>query len=306
MNDDLRGRLEQWASTDTPAPDAAFADRLEDDIRSQAYFAPEEGHGSRTPKARFRPAIVMAALVIFALGGWLVNRTDTGLFIEVAVAEASDTQLVLPDGSIEPAVEGKVLVNGTQIVIGPSGTAVVGGVVLMANERAQVSDGVVVIDSPVRATAPPTDRYPTATAVDTVRPTNSDVRPTAVPTAGPAATVDRPRVTARPIDKSIDRLTPEPSVIAAQAPTVNLSATKPQPSRVLLQWAVTGNDSAIAGWQVSGLIDDGERTLATLRDLEARELLISISDQPVSAFRVRARDPEGHLVAQSDLVATPD
>jgi hypothetical protein len=305
MNDDLRSRLERWGAGEPPVPDPVFAARLEQDLRSQAYFASGVPAPSARHARRLRPSLVLGAIVIVVAAGILAGRLgEQG--VEVAVAEATGTDLVLPDGTTVPAVAGETLDNGTRIIVGPSGTAVVGGVVLEANEQAEVVDGAIVVD---RAAATPTsDRStpaPTATTPGGVvgdpgsAPTETDHRPTPSTVAPTIPRVD----TTPPVPLATRPPAATPSL--GEPPQVALTVAAEPPTRLALRWKVAGDDAAIARWEVVATSGDTMRTIATLRDRSARELVIDLTAQRVDGLLVRARDNDGAVLAESSTVGVP-
>ncbi len=288
MNNDLRSRLARWGTDEPPAPDPVFAARLEQDLRSQAYF----GSGAPTPSfhrgRRLRPSLVLAAIVIVAAAGILASRLGEQA-VDVAVAEATQTDLVLPDGTTVTAGAGQTLDNGTRIIVGPSGAAVVGGVVLAANEQAEVVDGAIVVDRRAVAGEPTPGPAPTET---TQRPTPTTVEPTSprVDTEPPVPPVTRPPATKPPVGDPLQ---------------VALSVAADPPTRLVLRWKVSGDDAAIDHWEIAASRGDTIQTIATLRDPSARELVVDVTARRVDGLRVRARGIDGALLAESSTVAVP-
>ena len=72
MDDELRRRLDDLRGDTGPTPDPSFAQRLEADLRSQAYFAPSPDAPEPRRPLLLRPGFVLGALVAVALASMLV------------------------------------------------------------------------------------------------------------------------------------------------------------------------------------------------------------------------------------------
>lgn len=229
MADDLEQQLQRWGDETAPSPDPAFANRLEADLRSAAYF----GRRTTAPEPRrrwvLRPAFVMATVALVALvAAVALNITDGDPVDTLVMGDSSDTTVTLPGGTVQEGGEGLELPDGTVIDVGPDGFATVDGVVLGPDSRALVVDGHLELldpdarepsgpDDPTDETALPTIDPAVATATPTPTPT-----PIGVPVDPPPATPPVPTSTPAPTRRPAD-VAPEPT--PTRAPTVRPTAT---------------------------------------------------------------------------------
>lgn len=327
--DDLERRLEEWGGQPAPPPDPAFAERLERDLRSQAYFSPA-GATPTGPRRVFRPALVMGATLLVAVGVWLGLR-DGSEARAVVMSEASGTDITRPGEPEEPGQSGDVLPDGTRISVDDTGTAVIDGVVLGGGTEAVVVDGRIEVLLTDPTATPADEPTPTATRTPTARPTSTPavvapgstprpaptagpteppaVRPTAAPTATPPPRPTRtpapdPTATPRPTATPTATPTPQPTAVEPERLTVSLRAERLTARRALLVWEAPRRDD-IAGWEVVAITVDGSRTLALLRDPGIREIRIERPDNLQTRYRVRARSADGTVLGVSNPVRFP-
>jgi hypothetical protein len=302
MNDDIERRLEQWGRDRPTGADGAFANRLDADLRR---LASERQHAGRQ-RPIWQPAVLalMAALLVFGgVFAFTRDRADETLLVMGATTE---TEVVLPSGEMVTGEAGLALPDGTRIVVGDEGSAVIADVVLEPGTEAMVQNGRLEIledeqPAPTRPTSPtttaPADR-PTTTLPSTTRPTtrptaSSAERSTSTTTDGSGTTsTTAADVTTQPT--FTDRTT-----TPAPDPQVSLDWSE-QRGRIELTWTYTGPETP-AGWEVSVTNGDRSRTLALLRDSGARSLTVERLDGPAT-YRVVARQADGAVIAESNSI----
>ena len=333
MNDEIKRRLESWGSAPTPDVDPLFAERLDADLRSAAYFAPTPEPDPRR-RLIMRPAFVLAGLVLVAaIATVAVGLWDTDNREVLVLGDASSSSVTVPGQTAMPAEAGAALPDGTIIDVGPGGFALVSGVVIPADTRALVVDGHVELLEPEVAIAPtptatptPTDRTdgrvatPSPERTATTRPT-----PALTPASTPV-TPDVPPPTARPTSTPTERAEPTPTATPETEPTATAEPTatpSPQPpsdepadivvtlqrsnlgpNRAVLTWAPTATEG-IRGWEVRVRRGDTVRTVAVLRRRGARELVVERPDVLRIFYTVAALDADGGVLAVSNEVRVP-
>lgn len=146
---DLDGRLRDLGRTPGPPVDAAFAEAL--DARLRILHVEQQAPGS----ARawwLAPLVALSVTVITVVGVLFIGSRPPD--DEVVMTAAADTEVIGPDGVSMPASAGLVLVEGTRIIVGPDGEAVVDGVVLGPGSAAVVvGDRLDVVDTGTDAAA---------------------------------------------------------------------------------------------------------------------------------------------------------
>ena len=335
MNDDLQRRLDEWGTSATPPVDGAFANRLEADLRMSAT----EGGAATRPwwTMLLRPSFVAVALLVVGgiAGTLLLDSEADGV---VMVASEGGTVSVSVPGSPTTVVgaAGLDLPDGTEVRVGPGGTAIIDGVVLTPGSIARIDDGaleLIEIDArdlvdpattsttavdtapttvdPPATTSPPTTVSPTSrpgpTVVDsdtTDRPGTSDT-PTTVGPDEPSTTV--PDTTVAPDPDRTTTTTEAPNTtttVASDQPIpVRLAVSEPIRRQVNLVWGTEPTDR-VAGWIVLERRGDTVRRVAIVRNANANRLRVEVPG-PLVEWRIRAIDADGEPVGQSRWVGLP-
>ncbi len=301
---DVERKLEQWGSDRQPSVDGAFANRLDADLRE---LSPGSGAVARQ-RPIWQPAALafLASLIVFA--GVFAFSRDKGDEIELVMGASTQTEVVLPDGEIIAAEAGLALPDGTRIIVGADGSAVIADVVLEAGDRAVVNEGqleILIEQAPTPTTSVP---EPTTTAVPPATETTSPP-----PSTRPAtASTDRTTSTTTPRSTTTAATTPQTTTpptstdrttTTTSDPAVTLEWTDSD-GRVRLSWTYVGPET-VAGWQVTVTNGDRTRTLAVLRDPAARTITVERIGDAAVTYRVSARDSGGTVIAESNPVAVP-
>ncbi len=338
MTEDLEHQLTRWGSSSEPAPDGAFANQLETELRLAGADRP----GLAGQRRIWQPIMAFAVAVVMVVAGGmaLLGLNDSG--VEVLVSSASDTQVVLPDGSIVPATAGLGLEDGSRIEVGEDGLAVVGEVVLEPGTNAVVVDGRIEVqanptdpsptsDVALPSTQPPQPTTsapigPTTTSDPTQSSTTATSRPTSTtPRPPPTTDASRPSTSAQP-GTAPPTEPPQTEATSGSAPSSNVAPTDSAPpsttpgastttpqvvgpvvlsaeamaeGRVRLSWTFSPTDD-LAGWEVVVTTGDRSRSLALLRDPAARTLTVEQTPGSVAVYRVTARRADGSAIAQSN------
>lgn len=272
---DLPDRLDALGRDDGPEPDAAFAQRLEDDLRSARWFANARADARLAAGPVTEPSWLRRLLVRPAV---LVVSLILGMVVAVAFLsggdDPGDTARLppTPEPTVQPTPD-------------------------------NVDDEVQPAATPTVATTP----EPEPTATET--PASGEVDqadPPATPDVSPPEVEVEPRPTPTVADDPPARPTAEPT--AAPRPTESapplaaLDAEVATDGRgVVVSWDwVAGTDEA-AGFQVFAATgDEPRRELGLLRSASARELVV-----PATAVTsgdvvvVIARSAEGVVLAES-------
>ena len=241
-------RLREAGQAPVPPPDQAFAALLEDRLRAGA-LAPEPAlRPAPRPAGRhwnWLPPMAVAAALALVLGSVAVLRG--GGDREVRVASATDTVVVLPDGTVGPATPGLVIPDGSRLQTGSDGRVVAGETELGPKQEAKINKGAVkqspttLPHTPSEPSTPPST-VPTATTSPPVgavtpRPTSPTTSPT--PTTGPraGATPSTTKPTMRPTDT-------KPTTTSTSGPATTVAALKIDAryrgETVKLQWSAYG------------------------------------------------------------------
>jgi hypothetical protein len=231
----------------------------------------------------------------------------------VRVASATDTVVVLPDGTVGPATPGLVIPDGSRLQTGSEGHVVAGDTELGPKQEAKVRKGTV---KPSPTTVPPKPSEPsnppptapTATTVPPVKP--SSTRPTTVVTP-----TTKPPVVATPTTKPTTRTTDtKPTTTTTSGPTNTVAALKLEArykdTTVKLQWtAYTGKGfAAYLVLRADGPaephypVDNATTVVARITDPWATSFMETISDPAGRAYRVVAVDSERRILATSPAV----
>lgn len=326
--------LSEIADQEVPSPDPAFIEHLDARLRiAHAESAPAPGR-----RARLVPALAVAALLVIGLVGTTSIRNQETAAVIMTVA--SDTSVYL-DGGPVPGSAGLVLPDGARIVVGPTGEAVVDGVVLAAGAEA------IVVDDRVTLVISGGDQQPTepdrsTISVNTVderanprpaptRATTGDGRPAGSPASsasetsatdrplpdddgrptstGPARTVapDQTRAAStRPGSTSTTTVTSTGS--SGTVPTsvspgrITLTATDVGADRVRLDWVID-RDLAPMGWRIWTGRGDREATILVIRGGDARSATLERAAIVGRRVWIEAVDRSGGTVAASQPVS---
>jgi hypothetical protein len=314
MND-LDRRLREVGQSPVPPPDPAFATMLEERLRA-GVLAPEPAlrPAPRQPRRAWFPVAAVAAALTMVLGSVAVLRDGEDV---VRVASATDTVVVLPDGTVGPATPGLELPDGSRLQTGNEGHAVIGQTELGPKQEAMVTNGTV---KPSRTTLPP-------------KPSAPSNPPTTAPTATTHPSV-KPTVTTRPTTTTATRPSTKPPVVATPTtkPTTRPTDTKPTTTTVMsgptntvvglklearyrdttakLQWtAYTGkNFAAYLVLRADGPaeprypVDNATTVVARITDPWATSFMETIVDPAGRTYRVVAVDADRRLIASSPAV----
>ena len=316
-SDDHVTRLEALANREQPGPDAAFANRLESDLRELMHE-----RSAPTPRPWWQPAMALASVAMIVLVGLFILRSTESEF--VVVDAATDTQFFSSGGETIAGSAGTELLDGTRIVVGPDGSAVIGGVVLDAGVEAQVVDGRVVVVEPLTPPDSPsspttsaggddrsstTDSRPPSTR-DTNPPTSTDRSSTTNPSATTPTTIDdRLSTTSTPATDARSTSTTETTNTAvtntaATAFRIDLSVSEDGRTQWSLDWILEGSGPDIAAWDIEVISGDRRRVIATLQGPSVRSVSVERLDVEVS-YRVVARGVDGGVVVTSGTVPAP-
>jgi hypothetical protein len=296
--DELDRRLRAAGQAPVPSPDPAFATMLEERLRA-GVLAPEPAVRP-APRAnrRWYPVVTMAAALAMVLGAVAVLRGDGGEST-VRVASATDTVVVLPDGTVGPATPGLVIPEGSRLQTGSEGRVEAGDTVLGPKQEAKVRKGTV---KPSPTTVPPASpagpSNPPATAptATTFPPVDPVTPPSTSPTTGPPPT-NRPPVVVTPSTTKPTTHPPDtkPTTTSTSGPTNTVAALKIDArykgETVKVQWsAYTGKD--FAAYLV--LRADGPAEPRYPVD-EATTVVARITDPSTTSFMETIRDPAGRV-----------
>jgi hypothetical protein len=310
----LDRRLREAGQTPVPAPDPAFATMLEDRLRAGA-LAPEPAlrPTPRPGRRQWFPVAAVAAALALVLGAAVVVQDGAGEG-EVRVASATDTVVVLPDGTVGPATPGLVIPDGSRLQTGSEGRIEAGDTVLGPKQEAKVRKGTVKSspttappETPSEPSNPP-GTAPTATTFPPVGPVTS---PSTSPTTAPTPTT-RPPVIVSPPTKPTTRPTDtKPTTTSTAGPTNTVAALKIDArykgETVKLQWsAYTGKDfAAYLVLRADGPaephypLDEATTVVARITDPGATTFMETIADPAGRVYRVVAVDSERRLIAST-------
>ncbi len=295
-DDELQEALGALGSSDVPEPDPTFADALEERLRRTHGT----GHGVPVPSVpgprRALVAVAAAVLLVVALGTALVQRSDGST---TRLTAATDTSVVLPDGSIIAAVDGAELPDGALVITGPEGSAVIDDVRIPENSQAIIRDGTAVAVStppttPTTHPASPTTANPSPpTTTATTRP----VSPTTATTAPPATSPDT-----RPTKPSTTFTTTR-----SEPTQMELAARREPPQAVALRWSMY-REPDFDRYVLMRTADGGDKSQSTtiVFTTQDRDVLTFVDKLPDgvdrAAYRVLALDNAGRVVGASPIV----
>jgi hypothetical protein len=266
VSDETRRRLEEAGRRTAPAPDPAFADRLEARLLAVAE-SPEPGPAGGAPAPVRRPRrrwLVLAGATVGALAVAVVllsSRVGEAP-VPLALAQPVNVEVALRDGTVLADPDGFELPDGAVITVGEGGSARIGRVLLRPGDVATIESGRVRVehDQPIGAlpetTAPATPRPTERTTPRPSREPERTPRPTAESTRKPGATPkpDRtpkptPEPTAPPATPAPTPTSPPPTAEPTPTPGPTSPALTARPrlrahanpagNRVLVRWTAT-------------------------------------------------------------------
>ena len=310
MND-LDRRLREAGHATVPPPDPAFATMLENRLRA-GVLAPEPVLRPTLRPARHAwfPAAAVAAALAMVLGTLAVLR-DGGEDV-VRVASATDTVVVLPDGTVGPATPGLELPDGSRLQTGSEGHVVAGKTELGPKQEATVRNGTV---KPSPTTVPPKPSEPSNPPPKAPTATSVPVKPV-IPSTSPTTTTTKPRVvvtpsTTKPTTRTTETTKPTTTSTSGPTSTVALKLdARYKDSTVKLQWsAYTGpNFAAYLVLRADGPaeprypLDDATTVVARITNPWTVSFMETITDPTGRVYRVVAVDTERRLIAGSAAV----
>ena len=334
MRYDEPPELHELATAEVPPPDPAFVEMLDARLRVAHADARPAGGAALGLGVRWLPALAVSTLLAVGLVGALALARG-GDSAAVVMTVASDTSVYL-DGTPMPGRAGLELPDGARIVVGPTGEAVVDGVVLSAGSEAVVVDDRVTLVAaddeladrpPPVSVAPPItgstttitrpegdrrDDAPTSTALDadrtTTRPTTGDGGPATSATVAPEPTrptSTRPATTRPSTTPSSVATASSGATTATTAPAagqISLTVTPVGDDRLRLEWAI-GPDLAPMGWRVMAGAGDRQAILLVIRSGDARTATLIRAETVGRDLWVEAVDGAGHTLAASEPVA---
>ncbi len=206
VNEQLSGLAEAAA----PPPDQAFVENL--DARLRVMHADQ--NSGRRP-LRWAPALAAAAVLVIGLVGTVALRRQGEAAVVMTVA--SDTAVFFEDGQV-PGTAGLELPDGTRIVVGAAGEAVVDGVVLAPGSEAVVVDAkVALVVSGNDDDSPLPDRTTTTVRSDderAARTTTTTATSTSISSSAGSATTGQTNATTsrdEPATTAVDQTAPDRS-----------------------------------------------------------------------------------------------
>ena len=337
MNDDPRRQLEEAGQRPAPAPDPAFADRLEARLLAVARTAtpPPAPGGPHPTRGGRRQGLALAGLAAGALVlvAVLASGTPgTAPRSQPELAAPVNVKVALSDGTALEIHDGLQLPEGAVVTVGDGGFARIGDTVLRAGDVATIEHGRVNVehDQPVgaaSATSPATPR-PTPKATPkgsqapgrTARPT---AQPTPKPTPKPTNAPNRtPKPTARPTAQpATPAPTPSPSPTVEPTPSPGAPAQhltlRPKlrahanraGNRVLVRWTPTRRAASylliVTRSRVGAAVDPeypGSRVFRQFAKAPQKWIRFRVLD-PVVEVRVMvvALGKQGHEVSRSRI-----
>lgn len=314
MNE-LDQRLREAGQSPVPPPDPAFAVRLEERLRA-VVPAPEPALRPVARQSRhvWFPAAAVAAALAVVLSAVAVD-TGGGERV-VRVASATDTVVVLPDGTVGPATPGLELPDGSRLQTGNEGHVVAGKTELGPKQEATVNNGTV---KPSPRTVPPGPSEPrnppvtapTATTAPPVAPTTQPTRPTA--TTIKTTPTTRPPVAVTPTTKPTTRPTdtkPTTTTTTLSGPTATLKLdARFKGETAKLQWSAYGGQdfAAYLVLRADGPaeprypVDNVTTVVARITDPWATSFSETIADPAGRTYRVVAVNAERRTIASSPV-----
>ena len=301
-----------WFAGRTPAPEprAAFAEALEDRLRAIAGVSvadPVPVPPRRRPRHWTALGLLTGASAA-VVAGVLMMLSGVGDGREVRVATATDTLVVLPDGTVDAVDPGLLVPDGSRLVTLDGGRMVAGDVELGPDREAEVDHGTV---RPTPTTAPPPAPVaqpdpPTVTPPTSPPPTPPDAQPEPPPVepARPTPVEPDPRTTDPTADTKPAAPQPEPKVIPLRLAAFYRDTT------VKLRWsAYTGPGFAAylvlrsdAPAEPRYPLDEDTTVVARITDPATLQYFDAVRDPAGRSYRVVAVDENRHVLARSSAV----
>lgn len=150
---DVRRLLEDLGSTEPPAPDAEFLDRLEFQLRAEAIAQAPDTYADAPWRLPF--GIAAAAFsVVAGVAGITVVRDLPNREVSAQLASVSGAVVIYPDGQSRRAYEGMTIPEGAVVRVTGGGSAEVNGLKLTGDQAVKVTDkGIVSVAPEDAATA---------------------------------------------------------------------------------------------------------------------------------------------------------
>ncbi len=305
----IEERLRDAGRAPAPEPRAAFAEALEDRLRAIAGVTVADPVAA--PPRRRRPRHwtalgLLAGASVAVVAGVLVAVSNVGDGHEVRVATATDTLVVLPDGTVDAVDPGLVVPDGSRIVTLDQGRVVAGDVELGPDREAVVDQGALrptPTTAPRPAPVPQPERpaVPPATSPPSTRPPPQLVEP-----VKPSPVEPRPQP-AEPTPDTKPPATTEPA--APRVVDLKLEALY-KDTTVKLRWsAYTGPGFAAylvlradAPAEPQYPLDERTTVVARITDPAMLQYFDAVREPAARSYRVVAVDEGRRLLARSPAV----
>lgn len=310
---EVEERLRTAGRTPAPEPRAAFAEALEDRLRAIAGV-PVADPVPVPPRRRPRHWTALGLLAgasAAVVAGVLVAVSGVGDGREVRVATATDTLVVLPDGTVDAVDPGLLVPDGSRIVTLDGGRMVAGDVELGPDREAVVDQGTVrptpttaPPPAPVSQPDPPAVTPPTSPPATSPPPTRPGPQPEPEPAEPVRPTPGEPEPTpdTRP---GPDATQPaEPKVVPLKLEAIYRDTT------VKLRWsAYTGSGFAAylvlrsdAPGEPQYPLDKSTTVVARITDPATVQYFDAVREPAGRSYRVVAVDESRRLLARSPAV----
>ncbi|HEY3238475.1 MAG TPA: hypothetical protein VGL92_02835, partial [Acidimicrobiia bacterium] len=304
-------RLRAAGHSPAPEPRAAFAEALDDRLRTIAGVEVTDPVATppRPRRARHWTALgLLAGASAAVVAGVLVAVSGVGDGHEVRVATATDTLVVLPDGTVDTVDPGLLVPDGSRIVTLDEGRVVAGDVELGPDREGVVDQGAL-RPTPTTAPRPAPVAQPEPPAV---------TRPTSPPATSPPPTPGPQPVEPQPVEpqpkpaEPAPGTKPDPAATEPGAPRVvalKLEALY-KDTTVKLRWsAYTGPGFAAylvlrsdAPAEPQYPLDEHTTVVARITDPATVQYFDAVREPAGRSYRVVAVDEGRRLLAQSPAV----
>jgi len=301
----VQERLRVAGRAPAPEPRAAFVEALEDRLRAVAGVPvadPVPVPPRRRPR-HWTALGLLAGSAAVVVAGVLVTVSGVGDGHEVRVATATDTLVVLPDGTVDAVDPGLLVPDGSRLVTLDGGRMVAGDVELGPDREAVVEQGALrptpttaPRPAPVRQPEPPAT--PPATSPPPVEPAPQP-EPTAVePEPKPADTTPGTRTGPAADDPAPSR------IVALRLEAVYLDTT------VKLRWSAYP-EPGFAAYLVLRSdtpaepqypLDERTTVVARITDPAQLQYFDAVREPATRSYRVVAVDEGRHLLGRSPVV----
>ncbi|MGH9022258.1 MAG: hypothetical protein ACRDV9_04030 [Acidimicrobiia bacterium] len=325
-------RLVSVGRSPVPAPRAAFADGLEERLRAVRDLALEPS--PPLPATRPRRSFVGLGVVgsaVAALAFVLAGGSTTPL--QVQVASATDTLVVLPDGTVAEVAPGLIVPDGARLVTGDGGRMVAGEVELGPNREATVDGGTLRPSERLPVGTVPRPKGTSPSPVATPGPATGEPRTAGdkgeprqdppAPAIGPSDSQDPSKPTGPesdpdPVTRKPDRVQPKPAAgeltttttTAPQHSQLRLRARR-QDDAVRLDWSPYEGQGFAAylvlrsdgGAEPRYPLDRRTTVVARLSDQHASGYLDALERSDGYLYRVVAVDDQRRMLARTPAIA---